>query len=528
MTKRCPEGSVLNEKTGRCNKQTQRNKKKVKRCPKGSILNKKTRRCNKKKTQRKTKSVKRLSFLKVSLKRCPKGTKRNKKTGNCDPKVVRLPTPAPVKVPTPAPVKVPTSKRCPKGTKRNKKTGNCDPKVVRLPTPVPVKVPTPAPVKVPTPAPIKVPTPAPIKVPTPAPVKVPTPAPVKVPTSKRCPKGTKKNKKTGNCDPKGNDNNTLKVPKPTPMSMKTPTHKESITHLMNEYMKQSTARVFPYICNQRVRKLMLIHLLESNKTGCSYDVDKYGFVDVGNKIYMSKRTKRGHKQSITSAFTKHIKEQYERCKSLKRIMIMPITIYNKQHANVIMFNPFRNEVERFEPHGTNTQIDGFNDSQVNEQLQKFIEKLNIDAKFVPSHKTCPIGYKAYQEYDNEQRKKGKLNNISVMDPGGYCCAWSFFYADLRLKYPRLSGAEIIRKSMDIIGTNPKTFRSFIHGQVEYLHKLMKRINKKSNFEKYVNWYNQGNGLEFTPQTIKDVDHENFYKMEQEWEEFVFKEMKKYM
>ena len=51
MTKTCPEGSVLNEKTGRCNK-----KKSIKRCPQGSVRNKKTGRCNKKQTQRKKKS----------------------------------------------------------------------------------------------------------------------------------------------------------------------------------------------------------------------------------------------------------------------------------------------------------------------------------------------------------------------------------------------------------------------------------------------------------------------------------------
>ena len=385
---------------------------------------------------------------------------------------------------------MPNPKRCPKGTKRNKKTGNCDPKGVRLPTP--------------------------------APVKVPTPSPVKVPNPKRCPKGTKRNKKTGNCDPKG----TLKVP----TSMKTPTHKDSMTHLMNEYMKQSTTRVFPYICNENIKQLMLIHLLETNKTGCSYDVGTYGFIDVGDKLYNKRTPKNGKRYTVTPGFIKHLKEQYERCKSLNRLMVMPITIYEKKHANMVIFNPFRNEVERFEPHGTNTKIDGFNDSQVNEQLEKFVEKLNINAKYVPSHKTCPIGYRAYQEYDNEERKKRKVNNISVLDPGGYCCAWSFFYANLRLKYPRLSGAEIIRKSMDIIGTNPKTFRSFIHGQVKYLHKLMKRINKESNFEKYVNWYNQydDNSVQFTAQTIKNKDLDNFDKMEMEWDMFVYKEIKKYM
>ena len=370
-------------------------------------------------------------------------------------------------------------KRCPKGTKRNKKTGNCDGHGhVSIPEPVP--------------------------------------EPTTKPQRKRCPKGTKRNKKTGNCDG-------------PVVSSNTPTHKNSISHVMNEYMKQSTSDVFPYICNTSIQKLMLIHLLETNKTGCAYDVRKFGFVDVGNKMHIHKlNSKKG--QVITSAFIKHIKQQYERCKSMGRLMVMPISIYNNEHANVIIFNPFRNEVERFEPHGANTHIDGFNDTKVNEQLQQFVDKLDIDSKFVPSHKTCPIGFKAYQYYDREKRQKGKFNNVSVLDPGGYCCAWSFFYSDLRLKYPRMSGADIIRKSIDIIGTNPKTFRSFIHGQVEYLHKLMKRINKYSKFEKYINWYYQKSDLKsrLTAETIQKGDLFDFHMMKIEWDKFVDKELVKYL
>ncbi len=79
-------------------------------------------------------------------------------------------------------------KRCPKGTRKNKKTGVCENKVSSPKAPSP-KVASP---KV---ASLKV---ASLKVPSP---KVPSPKVASPPKSKRCPKGTRKNKKTGVCEP---------------------------------------------------------------------------------------------------------------------------------------------------------------------------------------------------------------------------------------------------------------------------------------------------------------------------------------
>ena len=150
--------------------------------------------------------------------RCPKGTRRNKKTGNCE-KAVRLVTlPPPLgqvghitpSLPPPLgtfgpipPVKKP---KCPKGTRRNKKTGNCETRGV------PVGHVTPS---LPPPlgqehitekhdAVMKVESSgeefrafqehrAKLK------DKVGHIPPVKKP---KCPKGTRRNKKTGNCEPR--------------------------------------------------------------------------------------------------------------------------------------------------------------------------------------------------------------------------------------------------------------------------------------------------------------------------------------
>jgi thiol-disulfide isomerase/thioredoxin len=95
-------------------------------------------------------------------------------------------------------VSKPKRKRCPNGTRKNKKTGNCDPKLKSSKT---ILIP---PSPSPSPSPIIKVNPNPNRkrkiiedTPTPTPKKK-TPKKTK---RKRCPNGTRKNKKTGNCEP---------------------------------------------------------------------------------------------------------------------------------------------------------------------------------------------------------------------------------------------------------------------------------------------------------------------------------------
>ena len=108
-------------------------------------------------------------------KRCQNGTRRNKKTGECEPVYIDVPIAAPV----PVPVVVKPSK-CPNGTRRNKKTGKCEPTAKSVMTssyPVLQEQ---------------------SQQPQPQPQLQEKQDIVKIP---RCPNGTRRNKKTGECDP---------------------------------------------------------------------------------------------------------------------------------------------------------------------------------------------------------------------------------------------------------------------------------------------------------------------------------------
>ena len=336
---------------------------------------------------------------------------------------------------------------------------------------------------------------------------------------KECPEGKVLNPKTNRCNKikpnKVKDDTVVK-------SLFTPTYKDDIIDVMRNYAKQSTTKVFPYVCNNDIQKLMLIQLMETNKNGCAYDINKYGILKATNsRLHFFLRGKKLEREK----FIEYIRKRYLNCAKKRRMLVVPFNVDDDRHANIIIFNPFRNEVERFEPHGSDTMIHGFNNTKINKDLDTFINKLKLDLKFIPSHKTCPIGYKAYQQFDTAKRKKSNAYSIPIIDPGGYCCAWSFFYADLRLKYPRLSGAEILQKSMSIMGNDPKKFRSFIHGQIKYLHEKMKDFHGDHRFANYVNWYNLGDGISNRKVSVTEL--RMFRTMEQKWRQHVDAEIKKY-
>jgi hypothetical protein len=166
---------------------------KKEKCPKGTHRNKKTGLCEKTSSSVEAslpKAKESLTPLPNNSKKCPKGTRRNKKTGLCEPyaKASLSKTESKASLPkTESKAKeslLNNAKKCPKGTRRNRRTGICEPKIVPLQMElIQAKHPEAKQLKVE--------------------VKQPK-VEAKHPEAKqlaRCPKGTHRNKKTGECDP---------------------------------------------------------------------------------------------------------------------------------------------------------------------------------------------------------------------------------------------------------------------------------------------------------------------------------------
>ena len=114
---------------------------------------------------------------------------------------------------------------------------------------------------------------------------------------KRCPKGMKRIKGTMLCKPKEN----IKILKDTP------TYKDSLEDLVLFYNKNKTNQVIPYDCFRSSNIMMFLHLIKRNKkTACLYDILHIGSLQSRkNRLYFSNDTRR-------EQFTDNIKMQYKK------------------------------------------------------------------------------------------------------------------------------------------------------------------------------------------------------------------------
>ena len=74
-----------------------------------------------------------------------------------------------------------------------------------------------------------------------------------------------------------------------------------------------------------------------------------------------------------------------------------------------------------------------------------------------------VGFQTLEGNEVQQGLKQVYNNIVFKEVGGYCCMWSFFLMDLRLKNPKIPANELFSMAYKELNNADKPFRSFIRG-----------------------------------------------------------------
>ena len=179
----------------------------------------------------------------------------------------------------------------------------------------------------------------------------------------------------------------------------------------------------------------------------------------------------------------------KKCKG-KRFYIMPMGILinaiNKSHSNMLIYDSKTKSLERFEPHGS-IKISKYNGIKLDTKILNTFRK-NMGYSFVRKYYTpidfCPsISFQTLESY-NKEKKKG--------DPGGFCAAWSYWYANLRLSNPDIDRKEIIDRAISTIKTSPDTFREFIRSYsatiAKYAVELQSSGDPVKTFVQYAKLY----------------------------------------
>ena len=125
------------------------------------------------------------------------------------------------------------------------------------------------------------------------------------------------------------------------------------------------------------------------------------------------------------------------------------------HANLLIYRNNTRQLEHFEPHGSDFQ-GGYTKTMilVNDVLDKdldylvknindeLVEKDLLPIKLVKAHEVCPrkLGIQSYET-------QSELPELPI-EPGGYCVAWSMFFAEMCLKNPEIPSKKIYEAILD--------------------------------------------------------------------------------
>ena len=154
-------------------------------------------------------------------------------------------------------------------------------------------------------------------------------------------------------------------------------------------------------------------------------------------------------------------------------IIIPLYILTSRgegHANTLIYRVNQRVIERFEPHGAQSELGSFwfkdGNSQIDVKLKELIEVKKVLGEgitYKPPHLICPAarGLQSLAEVNRDLTEEG------------FCLMWSLFVAEMVLRNPLQSTEEVINNIFAISDKNPEYLRDVIRG---YAIKTERTIN----------------------------------------------------
>jgi hypothetical protein len=261
-----------------------------------------------------------------------------------------------------------------------------------------------------------------------------------------------------------------------------PFNPKQLREILKSKSKYSKTRPEPWSCYLVMRPFYLLHVLKRNESDCFLPTlhHKLIYLDCsGTEVRTGLQTKN---------LRDLIRRAYGNCDSKKKILMVPIVIHAKEgvlHENILIINTIRKEAERFEPHGSKTLHPHINSDSLDTSIGEFVKDLKLGLKYVPSTEVSQFkdGFQALESKSQKLKTKKHTDKgmRTMKDPDGFCAAWSYFYADLRLKFPQRPARELTNYIKEILGDDPDTLREFIRGQSVSLRRAVADLDKYLDF-----------------------------------------------
>jgi hypothetical protein len=203
-------------------------------------------------------------------------------------------------------------------------------------------------------------------------------------------------------------------------------------------------------------------------------------------------------------------------------ILIPVNIDFKEdgkpesaHANVMIYKFGLNKIEHIEPHGQFFDLEnGLYHKRIQFLIKIFIEEINKvirgegnmeEVEFVDTEATCPTGFFQGVGFQGLEGNS-KLPKIPILEPGGYCLAWSMFTFEIGVLNPTMSNREISNRILNYISSQPPADSRSVNIVCDYLRRLI-RGYANIVFQKVIKYFSSAFKLPINKHTVLSNDRE---------------------
>jgi hypothetical protein len=271
----------------------------------------------------------------------------------------------------------------------------------------------------------------------------------------------------------------IELPKPIKV-------KPSIAKYLDDLEDQGKS-IFSYAGLNFIMSFSYLYLLNKYKSKCITKSNQYEnpFTNIHQSMGIVIPLKVNYTREEESILTEQFKAMsINLVNCIKRgenTIIIPLSYSRGRggHANILILRINKGELEHFEPHGGeyvgNEKLQKSSKNIMNyfvNILNKELKKNNLkEVKYVDASQVCP-----YIQGLQDLEGMSKLPRKTKIESGGYCGAWSIFFAELCLKNPDMSSSEILDNIYNYLTTKtsgPNYLKSIIRG---YAGLITQQIN----------------------------------------------------
>lgn len=183
----------------------------------------------------------------------------------------------------------------------------------------------------------------------------------------------------------------------------------------------------------------------------------------------------------------------------KKFIVIPLGIELKKgnHANYLIYDIKKNELERFEPHGANSPYNfNYKSELLDNLLKNKFNKLVTNIKYISPKDYLPkIGFQLFDSSESNCKKIG--------DPRGFCALWAMWYVDMRIKYKEIDRKILVSNMIISIKQKNISFKDMIRNYSKDIIEMRDMLLSKANID-INDWLNEQYNNDQLSTIIKEI------------------------